>query len=139
MSDPIHDEPRTAEQLNSDHVEAVEQHIPDVRSEPTTQTVTLTQHMLGLEPYVLIRAVKTAPEDESDDGLRLSIEQGGGAMGGELAALFLLNLPAEENPFTAAVKAVLDANAEHPDYQAMVDTLGLFAEFCDFPMPESGR
>lgn len=138
MSDPIQDEPRIAEQLNSDHVEAVER-IPDVRSEPATQTITLTQHMLGLEPYVLIRAVKADPEDEDDDGLRLQIEQGGGATGGELAALFLLNLPAEQNPLTAAVKAVLDANAEHPDYQAMVETLGLFAEFCDFPMPESGR
>lgn len=103
-------------------------------------SVKLTQHILGLEPYVLIRAVKVDPESDDaddDDGLRLKVEHNDS--GASLAALYVLNLPREQNPFTAAVKAVLDANAEHPDYQAIVEALHLFAEFCDFPMPESGR
>jgi hypothetical protein len=112
----------------------------DVDGDPYDRpTITLTTHTLGLDPYVLIQAIKVNPSDENDDGLRLKIEHGGGSSGAELAALFVLNLPADQNPLTAAIKAVLDANAEHPDYQVMVETLVLFADFCDVPMPESGR
>lgn len=98
-------------------------------------SITLTTHTLGLDPYVLIRAVKLAPDDEDDDGLRLKIEFGGGAEGPELAALYLLNLPADQNPLTAAIKSVIDAN---PDEHAVPEVLAMFAEFCDIPMPESG-
>lgn len=131
MSDPIHEEPRTAEQVEQDHVDAIKT-IPHVERE----TIELRQHTLGLDPYVLIRAVKVDPDDEGDDGFRLKVEYGGGASGGELAALYVLNLPAAQNPLTAAIKAVIDAN---PDDDAVLATLRLFAEFCDVPMPESGR
>lgn len=96
-------------------------------------SVTLTQHLLGLEPYVLIRAVKVDPEDEGDDGLRLKVEHNDSGVA--LAAMYVLNLPAESNPITAAIKAVIDANGEFPE---VAEVLGLFAEFCDVPMPESG-
>jgi hypothetical protein len=95
------------------------------------QTVTLTQHTLGLEPYVLIRAVKRDPDDDEDDGLRLKVEHNNDGVA--LATLFVLNLPAEQNPITAAIEAVIDAN---PDNDAVRATLALFAEFCDVPMPE---
>jgi hypothetical protein len=97
-------------------------------------SITLTNHTLGLDPYVLIRAVKTAPEDADDDGLRLKVEHNDD--GAALATLFVLNLPADQNPITAAIKAVIDAN---PDDQAIVEALHLFAQFCDVPMPESGK
>lgn len=99
-------------------------------------SITLTTHTLGLDPYVLIRAVKVDPDEDGDDGLRLKIEFGGGAEGPELAALYVLNLPAAQNPMTAAIKAVIDAN---PDEHAVPEVLAMFAEFCDIPMPESGR
>lgn len=97
------------------------------------QTITLTQHTLGLEPYVLIRAVQgeADPDDAEDDGLRLKVEHNDD--GAALATLFVLNLPAEQNPITAAIEAVIDAN---PDNDAVRATLALFAEFCDVPMPE---
>jgi len=101
--------------------------------------VTLTQHWLGLEPYILIRAKQLDADDREgpdDDGLRLKVEHND--EGPNLALLYVMNLPAEQNPLTAAIKAVLDANTERPDYQVMVETLHLFAEFCDIPMPESG-
>jgi hypothetical protein len=85
---------------------------------------------------VLIRATRaTGNPEDGDDGLRLKIEFGGGAEGPELAALYLLNLPADQNPLTAAIKAVIDAN---PDEHAVPEVLAMFAEFCDIPMPESG-
>lgn len=100
------------------------------------RTIKLTQHTLGLDPYVLIRAVKADldPDDEADDGFRLQVEYGGGADGPDLACLLVLNLPAEQNPFTAAIKAVIEqtgaARAMRVD-----EVLGLFAQYCDIPMP----
>lgn len=134
---PIEHLPASAEQANPTTLDQP----ADVEADATTldgrtQTIKLTQHVLGMEPYILIRAVKTDPDDEDDDGLRLKVEHNDSA---ELATLFVLNLPAESNPLTAAIKSVLDANAEHPEYQAIVEALHLFAEFCDIPMPESGR
>lgn len=96
------------------------------------ESITLTTHTLGLDPYVLIRAVKIDPDDAGDDGLRLKIEHGGGAEGPDLAALYVLNLPAEENPLTAAIAAVIRGNPDHP---CVTEVLRLFAEFCDLPMP----
>lgn len=98
----------------------------------TRRTIQLTQHMLGLDPYVLIRAVKVDGEDDEDDGFRLKVEYGGGAEGPDLAALYLLNLPADQNPITAAIKAVIEAN---PDEPVIGEVLATFAEFCDVPMP----
>lgn len=104
-----------------------------------TSTVTLTQHMLGLEPYLLIR-VEMIPEDErddeADDGLRLKVETGGGAEGPDLAALYLLNVPAEHNPLTAAIAQVIAAN---PGVDELPEALAMFAEHCDIPMPEARR
>jgi hypothetical protein len=87
--------------------------------------ITLTTHTLGLEPYVLIRAVPDG------DDLRLKVEHNDD--GAALAALYLLNLPAADNPLTAAIKAVVEAN---PDFPEAPDVLRIFAEFCDIPMPE---
>jgi hypothetical protein len=97
------------------------------------ETIELKTHMLGLHPYVLIQAIVNEPVDGDDDGIRLRMEQGGGILGAELATLFVISLPAEDNPFTAAIKAVIDANPERPE---VVEVLSLFAEFCDLPMPE---
>lgn len=108
----------------------------EVEVHASTYRDTLTTHTLGLDPYVLIQAVKAEPEDENDDGLRLRVEHGGGASGAELATLFVLNLPAEHNPLTAAIKSVIEAN---PGRDEVGEVLALFAEFCDIPMPESGR
>lgn len=96
------------------------------------QTIKLTTHTLGLEPYVLIRAVPDG------DDIRIKVDHNDveGGSGASIALLYVLNLPAEQNPLTAAIKAVIDAN---PDDQAIVEGLHLFAEFCDIPMPESGR
>ena len=99
----------------------------------TRQTITLTTHTLGLEPYVLIRAV---PEGDGDIKIKVDHNDVEGGSGASIALLYVLNLPAEQNPLTAAIKAVIDAN---PDDQAIVEGLHLFAEFCDIPMPESGR
>lgn len=103
------------------------------------QRIVLTTHTLGFEPYVLIRAVKGEPDpdDSDDDGIRLKIEHNDD--GPQLALLYVLNLPAEQNPLTAAIKAVIDANYEHPDGAIIAEALAMFAEFCDIPMPESGR
>jgi hypothetical protein len=127
MSNPIQDTPQPVDGPT------------EVDYGPRTETVKLTQHVLGMEPYVLIRAVKVEPDegDPDDDGLRLKVEHNN--QGPALATMFVLNLPVEQNPITAAIKSVLDANGEHPDYQVMVETLGLFADFCDVPMPESGK
>jgi hypothetical protein len=139
MSNPIRDEPRPVDEPVEAHVDAVVAANDDVVTKAGFEggTVELLTVTLGLDPYVLIRAFKAKPDDEDDDGLRLKVNHN--AQGAALAALYLLNMPAETNPITAAIKAVLDANGEHPDYQVMVETLSLFAEFCDVPMPESGR
>jgi hypothetical protein len=100
------------------------------------EPITLRTHTLGLDPYVLIRAVKRATDgdDPDDDGLRLKVEHNDD--GAALAMLYVLNLPAADNPLTAAIKAVIDAN---PDAPEVPEVLAMFAEFCDIPMPESGR
>jgi len=94
------------------------------------EKITLTTHTLGLEPFVLIRAIKTAPEDPDDDGFRLKIEHND--QGASLATLYVLNLPADQNPLTAAIRAVIDANPDRPE---VAEVLALFAEFVDLPMP----
>lgn len=124
---PIEDGPQTIEEPREVEVDA----------STYRDSITLTTHTLGLDPYVLIRAVKLAPDDEDDDGLRLKIEFGGGAEGPELAALYLLNLPADQNPLTAAIKAIIDANGSAREF-SISQVLAMFAEFCDIPMPESG-
>jgi hypothetical protein len=138
---PTEDGPRVGCPLSSPHgrhgtCEGVGDRAATVDQTVAAETITLTTHTLGLDPYVLVRAVKLDPDDEDDDGLRLKIEFGGGAEGPELAALYLLNLPADQNPLTAAIKSVIDAN---PDAHEVPEVLALFAEFCDIPMPESGR
>jgi hypothetical protein len=95
------------------------------------ETIALTTYTLGLEPYVLIRAVPDG------DDLRIKVDHNDteGGSGASLALLYVLNLPADDNPLTAAIKAVIDAN---PDAHEVPEVLALFAEFCDIPMPESG-
>lgn len=126
---PIEDLPRDEPATTIDEPGEVE-----VDASTYRQKITLTTHTLGLDPYVLIQAIKVAPDDDGDDGLRLKVEHNDD--GAALAALYLLNLPAATNPITAAIKAVIDAN---PDEPAFVEALSLFASFCDVPMPESGR
>ena len=41
----------------------------------TTESITLTQHVLGLQPYVLLRL---RMGDEGPDDLRIAVEYGGG-------------------------------------------------------------
>lgn len=100
----------------------------------TPETITLSQHMLGLEPYLLIRVfTKPEAEREDDDGFRLRVESGGGAQGPDLGALYLLNVPAAQNPLTAAIKDMIQAN---PDAPQVREVLAAFADHCDIPMPE---
>lgn len=102
---------------------------------PDSETITLTQHTLGLRPYVLIEA-KPDPDDENE--LALDVSAGGGAAGmiGALPLMMLSNLPAESNLLTQAVAEVLSDYTGHP--QSVVrDVLGALADHIGFPMPEA--
>jgi hypothetical protein len=95
-------------------------------------SVTLSTFTLGLNPYVLIQAI---PDGED---LRIKVDHNDteGGTGASIALLYVLNLPAEQNPLTAAIKAVCDANR---DDDSVAATLRLFADFCDIPWPEYGK
>lgn len=103
-----------------------------------TQTFQLVEVVLGLRPYTLIEAKYVTPDedDPDDDGLRVAGRYGGGADAGALPLLWLTSLPAEQNPLTAAVKALLDA---YPAAEALAESLETFAEYVGFPMHESGK
>jgi hypothetical protein len=101
-------------------------------------TVSLTQHVLGLHPYVLIEAKYEAPESDDDDGLRLATRCGGGVESiGLLPLLLVTTLPAEENPLTAAVRGMLELHPNHGP--ALPATLAAFANYVGFPMPDLGK
>jgi hypothetical protein len=145
MTTPIEDEPRRPDMPPVGTEEDYAEHYREPYDVTTTAgysggSIELTNVTLGLEPFILIRA-KTLDEDDregpDDDGLRLKTLHND--EGPNLALLYVMNLPAEQNPLTAAIKAVLDANADRADYPVMSETLHLFAEFCDIPMPESGK
>lgn len=93
----------------------------------------------GGEREVRIRAVveDADPDDPRDDGLRLEVQTLGVEHGGSLALLYVINLPAGENPLTAAVKAMIDLKGD--DCPEAVEVLAAFADYVGFPMPESGR
>jgi hypothetical protein len=137
MTNPIEEHPQPVDTpVEVRHDEAREVEVDaSTYGGGVSSSITLTTHTLGLDPYVLIRAVAVAPDAEDDDGLRLKVESGGDGEGAALAMLYLLNLPAEANPLTAAIKAVIDAN---PDRHEVAEVLATFAESCDIPMPESG-
>lgn len=94
--------------------------------------IIISQHMLGLAPYVLIQA----STDDSDE-LALVINYGGGvetARVGYLPLLMLTEIPATENPLTeAATQYLLQVN-QHP-HSVCVDVLREFAEYVGFPFP----
>ncbi len=87
-------------------------------------------------PYILIRAEQTPTDDPEVDDVALRVDHND--EGPNLALLYIMSLPAEQNPLTAAVKAVIDAQQEH-SASTVREVLTLFAEFCDIPMPESGK
>lgn len=93
------------------------------------ETVELRQHMLGIHPYVLVQAVVVDADDDDDDGLRLRVESGAGAHGGELALLYVTNLPPSQNPLTAAARAMID---RYPDAREVLEG---FADYVGFPLP----
>lgn len=99
----------------------------------STETITLTEHLLGLRPYVLIEA-KPDPDDENE--LALDVSAGGGAakMIGALPLMMLSSLPAETNLLTGAVAEVLANYSGHPE-SVVRDVLGAFADHVGFPMP----
>lgn len=69
-----------------------------------TETITLTEVILGLRPYVLIEA----DVDPADGALVLKVNAGGGA--GEepavLPMLMLTEMPAESNPISQVLAAL---------------------------------
>ena len=98
-------------------------------------SITLTQHILGLEPYLLLKAVELDepdPNDPDDTGLRFVVEHNDDA-GPALATLYVLMLPPEQNPITAAIKAVLESPlGDHSEARTVLTT---FADFLGVPMP----
>jgi hypothetical protein len=96
-----------------------------------SETIELSQHILGMQPYVLIEA----SADPDDGELVLSVKAGGGAAEqiGALPLMMLGNLPAADNPLTQAVAELL-AEEPAPDREA----LRRFADYVGFPMPDAG-
>jgi hypothetical protein len=92
--------------------------------------IELIQTILGLRPYVLIEA----DTDPADGELVLKIEAGGGAadMIGALPMMMLSQLPADQNPITAAIGEYL---AESPEHR---EAIAGFAEALGVPMPPAG-
>jgi hypothetical protein len=103
--------------------------LPLTRIEPggETETFTLTQHLLGLRPYVLIEA---KPDDDDPEELALAVSAGRVEDDkiGYLPLLMLTALPANINPLTIAAEAMI---VEHPD---LAEPLAAFAEYVGFPM-----
>lgn len=96
-----------------------------------TRSIELTQHMLGLNPYVLIQAVA-----DEDDELALRCEFGGAkaSLTATLPLMAACSMPAETNELTRAVTEFLAEPGEHPD-GVRREVLAEFAEFISFPMP----
>lgn len=94
-----------------------------------TESIQLTQVLLGLRPYVLIEAAA----DPEDGELVLKINAGGGAAEeiGALPYMMLMELPAEQNPITKGIADLLD---DHPGDQ---DAMIRLAEVLGVPMPGS--
>ena len=91
------------------------------------QTSELSEHLLGMRPYVLIEAAV----DPDDGELVLKIKAGGGATEqiGALPFMMITTLAAEQNPLTMAIGEYL---AEFPEHH---DALASFAETLGVPMP----
>lgn len=92
------------------------------------QSIKLSQHLLGMRPYILIEA-----DVDPDDGeLILKIKAGGGAneQVGALPFMMITELPAGRNPLTMAIGEYL---AEFPEHGA---ALASFAETLGVPMPD---
>jgi hypothetical protein len=94
------------------------------------ETIELTQHLLGMRPYVLIEA----DVDPADGELVLKIEAGGGATEqiGSLPFMMIGQLPAGQNPLTMAIEEYL---VEFPDDR---EVMARFADVLDVPMPDTG-
>jgi hypothetical protein len=105
-----------------------------------TEAITLTEVILGLNPYILIEAVikpESERDDEDDDGLRLRARMSPDVVDepGMLPMMLIGELPAETNPLTSAVRDMLIDYADHPASVAR-DVLGSLARYVGFPMPE---
>jgi hypothetical protein len=81
-------------------------------------TTSVTQHWLGLEPYVLLTFRKG---DQGPDDMRAGIESGGGIENtedvGTALAITLSGLDAQANPFDQDLTALA---GEHPEYAEAV-------------------
>lgn len=93
------------------------------------QTIELSEHMLGMRPYVLIEAAI----DPAGGELVLKVKAGGGAAEaiGHLPFMMLTGLPAETNTITMAIGEYL---VEFPDHR---EVLASFADVIGVPMPDS--
>jgi hypothetical protein len=95
------------------------------------QTIELSQHLLGMRPYVLIEA----DVNPADGELVLKIKVGGGASEqvGALPFMMITTLAADQNPLTMAIGEYL---AEFPEHR---DALANFAETLGVPMPDASE
>ena len=93
-----------------------------------SETIELSQHLLGMLPYVLIEA----DTDPADGELVLKVKAGGGAAEqiGALPMMMLMELPAEGNPLVMAIADVLDQGGDRETLRKLADHIGL-------PMPDT--
>lgn len=92
------------------------------------ESIELLQPILGMQPYVLIEA----GADPADGELVLKVNAGGGAKDvGTLPMLLLMELAADQNPLTMAIREHL---ADHPGDR---EALARFADTISVPMPEA--
>src|SRR4051812_37917364 len=88
---------------------------------PDTDNIKLTQHWLGLKPYILLEFV---PGDEGPDDLRVGIDWGGavdtpGDVGVGLA-LALSGLDPADNPLNVELDDLVRDYPEHADIVAVI-------------------
>ena len=140
MSDHHEDEDPNEQARMESEGEARDEHFGEVEQVAEqgfvgVETISLTQAVLGLRPYVLIESKVVEPDGPDDDGLRIAMTAGGGAeeAPASMALLFVTSVAAEDNPLTRAVKEMLEA---YPAAEALAESLGAFAEYVGFPMPE---
>lgn len=83
--------------------------------------IILTQHVLGMKPFVLIEAVK---DDQGE--LKLQIEAGGGAERDVAALPFLMLTTVPDNLITAILREMRErVEAGDPDLNASVQVASL--------------
>lgn len=86
----------------------------------TTETITLTQVILGLNPYVLIEC-----EDGPGEGVELKIRAGGIPVAdqiGYLPLLMLQELPLDSNPVSQELNKMIRDVQENPNGKLSLTT-----------------